>query len=110
MNTKRRKWHRVRVETRKWQHSEEVEVLTYLQTYIENTDNRPGQLTSNQFFEQMSDAIKFDKITPSKMRNKIRNLHQKYLKAIDVKTKFANDLDLATLEGELVAGSLFLSL
>lgn len=73
-------------------------MLTYLRNYIGRTDAGPGQPTANQFFEQMSDAIKFDNITSSQMRNKIRNMHQKYLKAVDVKTKFGSDMDLATLE------------
>lgn len=73
-------------------------MLTYLRNYIGRTDAGPDQPTANQFFEEMSDVIKFDTITASQMRNKIRNMHQKYLKAVDVKTKIGSDLDLATLE------------
>lgn len=98
MDSKRRKTRRIRGVTRKWNHLEEVEVLEYLQNYLKRNGDGAVQLSANQFFEQMSDAVKFDTISSSQIRNKIRNLHQKYLKAVDMKTKIGCDLDLATLE------------
>lgn len=100
MNVRKRKTRRIRGVTRKWSHTEEVEVLEYIQTYLQKNENEHQVqiLSANQFFEQMSNDIKFDKISSSQMRNKIRNLQQKYLRAVDMKTKIGCELDLATLE------------
>lgn len=56
--------------------------------------------SANQFFDKMTCSVKFGKISSSQMRNKLRNLHEKYLKAIDLKVKSENKLDLETLEGK----------
>lgn len=99
MNARKRKTRRIRGVTRKWSHTEEVEVLEYIQSYLQKNENEQFQaLSANQFFEQMSNDIKFDKISSSQMRNKIRNLQQKYLRGVDMKTKIGCELDLATLE------------
>lgn len=53
------------------------------------------------FFEKMSSTVKFDVISPSQIRNKVRNLQQKYLKAVELRQQMEHILDNETMLSEL---------
>lgn len=55
------------------------------------------KMSACYFFEKMSSAVKFDVISPSQMRNKVRNLQQKYLKAVELRQQMENILDNDTM-------------
>lgn len=123
MNECRSKGRRVRVVTRKWSMEEEQEILHYIKRYLDNLqlpEEGPVRTThiscshylpsdlngiisilqkmsACYFFEKMSSAVKFDVISPSQMRNKVRNLQQKYLKAVELRQQMENILDNETM-------------
>lgn len=55
------------------------------------------KMSACHFFEKMSSDIKFDVISASQMRNKVRNLQQKYLKAVDLRQQMEHILDNETM-------------
>lgn len=120
-NNNRSKVRRVRVVTRKWSMEEEQEILHYIKRYLDNlqlpdegpvskrqqTNTSPidliegisilQKMSACYFFEKMSSEVKFDVISPSQLRNKVRNLQQKYLKAVELRQQMEHILDNETM-------------
>lgn len=129
-NNNRSKVRRVRVVTRKWSMEEEQEILHYIKRYLDNLQqpddgpvrvkhsffpfdsakkNKTTQMRAFSifqkmsacfFFEKMSSAVQFDVISPSQIRNKVRNLQQKYLKAVELRQQMEHILDSETMISE----------
>lgn len=100
---------------------EEQEILHYIKRYLDNLqlpDDGPvskrqqsntlpidlikgisilQKMSACYFFEKMSSEVKFDVISPSQLRNKVRNLQQKYLKAVELRQQMEHILDNETM-------------